>query len=372
METATRACSSSLHTTRTSSRTPRSRAFSRQSGSRQVLQSLTCSDKRGADLFEKTTNFFTRAQSKRHRSTCEVSVKSRNLQGASIACFTLLFASFNSGCANPSAGVQQVPPVPQPAPVPQPSVIISVSPSYLQIKRGASRTFTAEVTNASDTTVSWSVQEGSVGGSITDAGVYTASVTEGTYHVTATSKADSTKSASALVMVSASTFTPTGNMTVDRFSGSTATLLPNGQVFVAGGLGPSGDYGVVDEAEQFDPAKGTFQAAGNITRAFHSATLLANGDVLIAGGAVQWSPNQVPTDSAEILKAGTGVLQQTGSLSTPRYGHTATLLQDGRVLIAGGEVLTSTGTVQETATAELYDPASGTFTFAGSMSTPRT
>jgi len=226
--------------------------------------------------------------------------------------------------------------------------------------------------NASDSTVSWSIGEGSAGGTITDTGVYTAPATEGQYHVIATSKADSAKSASAIVTVRASLFSPTGNLLVGRFSGHTATLLPSGQVFVAGGMayGPSGNYELVDDAEEFDPATGTFQSAGKIARSSYSATLLANGDVLIAGGLVQLSPKEVPTDSVEILKAGSGVLQQTNNLSAPRFGHTATLLQDGRVLIAGGYVLTSAGVIQETTTAELYDPAIGTFAPTGNMSMP--
>lgn len=297
-------------------------------------------------------------------------MKRPNLQSVSVVCLIVLFASFNSGCGNSSARFQQSPPVQQPTSLSQ--VSISITPGSVRIKHDTSWKFSAEVTNASDATVSWSVQEGSVGGTITDDGVYTASVTDGTYHVVATSRADSTRSASAIVIVSDAVVTPTGNLTAARFFGHTATLLPNGQVFVAGGLGACCNYTVVDKAEQFDPATGTFQVGGDVARAFHSATMLANGDLLIVGGVVQWEPKAVPTDSGEILKAGTGELQPTGSLSAPRYWHTATLLQDGRVLIAGGFVLTATGLVQEEASAEIYDPATGTFTPAANMNKPRT
>jgi len=64
------------------------------------------------------------------------------------------------------------------------------------------------------------------------------------------------------------------------------------------------------------------------------------------------------------------LLQPTGSMSALRLGHTATLLQDGRVLIAGGEIVTEAG-LRLTRTAELYDPASGTFMAAGDMKQAR-
>jgi hypothetical protein len=249
---------------------------------------------------------------------------------------------------------------------------VTISPLSLQLNRGASSKFSAAVANANDTSVTWSIQEGPTGGAITDVGVYTAPSADGVYHVLATSKTDPKKSATAIVSVGASAFTLTGNLAAGRF-GHTATLLPSGQVVVVGGLSASGSgpAAFVSPIEQFDPAKGTFQSIGNLARASHSATLLANGDVLIAGGSIDLSSQgQVPTDSAELLTAGTGAVQPTGKMGAPRTLHTATLLQDGRVLITGGEVLSETKIVV-TATAELYDPVSGMFTPAGSMSVPR-
>jgi len=73
------------------------------------------------------------------------------------------------------------------------------------------------------------------------------------------------------------------------------------------------------------------------------------------------------TATAEVLRTGSGVLQPTGSMSIARSGHTATLLKDGRVLIAGGVVPSEKHSAVETQTAELYDPASGTFSLAGNM-----
>src|SRR5215475_9037264 len=106
---------------------------------------------------------------------------------------------------------------------------------------------------------------------------------------------------------------------------------------------------------------GTFTATGdmNFTRSFHTATLLSNGKVLIVGGAgVTRSGDQKPVTSAELYDAVTGTFILTGNMNTPRIGPTATLLNDGRVLIVGGS-----GCVPNSA--ELYDPVTGTFSNTG-------
>jgi hypothetical protein len=140
--------------------------------------------------------------------------------------------------------------------------------------------------------------------------------------------------------------------------GHTATLLPAGQVLIAGGQSPSG---VVASSEVFDPSSNLFTFAGDMTtpRVGHTATLLNTGKVLITGGS---TPSAEITSSAEIYDPSTGAFTATGSMAVSRLGHTATLLLDGRVLIAGG---------QGTTLAELYDPAAGTFTAAGNLTTER-
>jgi hypothetical protein len=155
------------------------------------------------------------------------------------------------------------------------------------------------------------------------------------------------------------TFSSTGAPTVDRNFGASATLLGNGKVLVAGG---GGFISALSSAELYDPATGTFTATGEMStrRAGHTATLLADGRVLVAGGSLSGFP-EAAVASAEIYDPATGTFTPTGSMATPRQDHTATLLVDGRVLIAAG--YTGLDRIGERS-AEIYDPTTGIFTEA--------
>jgi WD40 repeat protein len=139
----------------------------------------------------------------------------------------------------------------------------------------------------------------------------------------------------------------------------TATLLPNGKILVAGGVG---NPTPLTSAELYDPPAGTFTFTGSMNsgRYGHTATLLRNGKVLFAGGCCD-SLGAVLT-SAELFDPVTGTFTPTGSMGVARVSHTATPLPDGSVLIAGGWRGPSA-----TRTAELYDLNSGTFIPINSM-----
>jgi hypothetical protein len=115
----------------------------------------------------------------------------------------------------------------------------------------------------------------------------------------------------------------------------------------------------------------TYTGSMVFRHAFHTATLLENGNVLVAGGDYK---GHYGIANSELYNPSTGTFSTTGSLNTGRQSHTATLLNNGQVLIAGGEanVYSPTGShIVCLTTAELYNPSTGTFTYTGSMTTAR-
>jgi large repetitive protein len=167
----------------------------------------------------------------------------------------------------------------------------------------------------------------------------------------------------------------TGSMGTPRQSYS-ATLLPDGKVLVVGGIDSSG---VSASAELYDPAAGTWTSTGSMAtpRAGFTATLLPDGRVLVAGGGKSVADKNgsvFVVASAELYDPASGTWTATGSMVTPREGHTATLLPDGRVLVTGGlrsSLKWNEQLVTSADSAELYDPASGTWTRTASMVAPR-
>ena len=272
----------------------------------------------------------------------------------------------------------------------------------------------------SNSVVNWSVEEGAAGGTITSDGFYTAPSITGTFHVIAASASDASKNAAASVTVTNAGFTPTnamhvlrvghtatllndgrvlvvggGDATAELFDpasetfsftgppvmgrlGATATLLSDGRVLIAGGLGltagPDGSLPLLNTAEIFDPATGTFSSTGTMVqgRRQHTATLLGSGRVLVTGG---YFDHICFTASAELFDPVTGTFSSTGFMLSERSGHTATLVASGEVLMVGG----SNGCAPDAADdppwdplfAELYEPESETFQRAGDMSTTR-
>jgi hypothetical protein len=218
----------------------------------------------------------------------------------------------------------------------------------------------------------------------------------------------------------AGTFTATGSMVQARAEFG-ATLLTNGQVLVAGGCtayDANGCLAVTTKAEIYNPATGTWKATGALRGARHAmtATRLASGKVLVAGGATAamdainsseiydpiaktWTLglkmvtarsdytsimlgtgkilftggeniNGVSIKNVELYNPSTGAFTATGNMTATREEHTAVLLANGNVLVSGGNKKTLT-TQTPLASAELYNPATGTWTATGSTSNAR-
>jgi hypothetical protein len=168
------------------------------------------------------------------------------------------------------------------------------------------------------------------------------------------------------------TWSFTSNLNASRIS-HTATLLPDGRVLVTGGDSPNFvQVGAnmfaaaptsLNGVELYDPATGAWSIAANLntTRDSHTATLLPNGKVLVAAGGY-WTPSGNPPcgltatcsfnvlNNAELYDPASGTWSMTASLNTLRSQHTATRLPNGKVLVAGGRTRTDV-----LSSAELYD-----------------
>ncbi len=159
----------------------------------------------------------------------------------------------------------------------------------------------------------------------------------------------------------------TGNLNYGR-AGHTTTLLPSGKVLITGGNAKSQTELTIDLCEIYDPKTETWSYTQSMkrTRMSHTATLLSDGRVLVVGGAVTLTTDIITTSSCEIYDPKTDKWTSTGSMTAERSCHTATLLQDGKVLVVGGE-----NKGMSLGTCELYDPAAGTWTSVNSLATAK-
>ena len=165
---------------------------------------------------------------------------------------------------------------------------------------------------------------------------------------------------------------PTGNWTTTGSIGTSErfafplTILPNGEVLASGGQAV---FQIITyyESDLYNPTNGTWQTTGymNYARENHTATLLTNGLVLAAGGVTVGTGGQT-LSTCELYSPATALWTNTVSMKTARYSHTAVLLTNGLVLVAGG--ISNSVTL---ASSEIYNPVAGTWTATGNLNTPR-
>ena len=188
-------------------------------------------------------------------------------------------------------------------------------------------------------------------------------------------------SATELYDPAAQAWKPSGALNQAR-RGANAVVLADGRVLIAGGVsGPN----LLSSAELYDPNAGTWTPTGSMStpRLDATMTLLPNGDVLVAGGTTTGGVQGTgggqtisPVASAEVFHPASGTWTATKSMGDSRFEATATSLSDGRVLIVGGFGGTPTQSPSgpqfaALKTAEIFDPAVGAFTGAGRMTEGR-
>ena len=161
-------------------------------------------------------------------------------------------------------------------------------------------------------------------------------------------------------------YTVTNPMTVSR-AGHSSTLLNNGKVLIAGGgrKAPLTRIIFMNSAELFDPSNGTYTDIANMNhyRSGHTATLLANGNVLLAGG----SDANGSLAAAEIYNPVSNTFTVVGNMQLARQGHAAILLNDGTVMITGG--YSTPGNYL--ASSEIFNPATNSFSSGPAMTAAR-
>ncbi|MBN9682309.1 MULTISPECIES: Kelch repeat-containing protein [unclassified Corallococcus] len=162
-------------------------------------------------------------------------------------------------------------------------------------------------------------------------------------------------------------WTPTGPMVAARRE-HTLTTLPSGKVLAVGGTNKLSSVPLAT-AELYDPATGTWASTGSMAlgRFGHGVVLLPSGEVLVVGGVVGASNGGSPTATAELYNPATGTWRSAGNMSVSRRLHAVALLASGQVLVSGGV----SGAALPLGPSELYDPSTGKWTVTGSMVQPR-
>lgn len=253
--------------------------------------------------------------------------------------------------------------------VPQPPVI-QVEPVNQIASIGQTATFSAKATGEPPLGYQWYRDGNVVVGATADS--YTTPPLTMADHgarfrvVVSDSYGSRAYSVEALLTVAQGRFTPSGPLLLAR-ANPCAVLLLDGRVLVAGGLGADGKP--LASAELFDPTNGSsvFTSMMASPRAGHTATLLKDGRVLLVGG---WVTGYGIT-SAECFDPATGLFSPTGSMAKGRRDHAAVRLSTGEVLIAGGVDGSQQPYHDPVFTAELYDPANGSFSKTGVLNTDR-
>jgi uncharacterized protein YjdB len=275
-------------------------------------------------------------------------------------------------------------------------VSISVSPVSATVKKGTSRQLTATGTYSDRSTTNltasslWSSLSPSIA-TVSASGLVSA-LTPGTATIRASSGSVSATSAITVpqpvpvteTIVPGSFFVPLGtplqfSCQVTYDDGSTANMTSSitwassapSVCSVNGGLATCGGFGTTtitanlcgSASARLDSPINEPRNNMSSARYRHTATLLADGRALIAGGIGSSGPS---ISGADLFDPIARTYSPTGSMVSPRSNHTATLLANGKVLIAGGFSDTT-----ELSSAELYDPSTGLFTPAGNLNAPR-